>query len=141
MPPTLPKNGARSLVVERALEEGVRKASASPLEDEVTVHLEAQQERMLGELCTAFGLSTRSVLNAALRYALREASERGQALHRIREYPRKTGSLAVRFELTAETRSLVREADAAEHVAGGTVAGLKLLHGRTLKAAPKRKSS
>ncbi len=127
------KNGTPTAVIDRAMAAGLQQASAGASEFEIEAPLTGEQEEMLLALCNVFGLSARAMLNAALRYALYFAAEQGAKVQSLREYPKRLQGRVTRFALTAETLSRVREAEAVERVAACTVAGLKLLHARTMK--------
>ena len=64
------KNGAGNAVIDRALNAGLAQAAASGRDAEAEVLLAPAEEKKVTELCDVFGLSARSVLNAALRYEM-----------------------------------------------------------------------
>jgi hypothetical protein len=120
--------------VDRALRLGQEQAATPlPQQGQVAVRLSAGQEKMLMSLCHLLGLSARSLLNAALRYAVHAAKYQRVEVSKLKEFPRRLSGREVSFELTAETASQLGGTSAAESLPGSTVAGLKLLHDRILK--------
>ncbi len=132
------KNQATNAIVDRALQVGLLQAEQPGEEDAVVLQLPASQERSVVELCQLLGLSARSVLNAALRYALHQAAVRGVSATELREFPKQMTGRLERFALTAETLVKARQADMLDHLPGCTLAGLKLLHGKLLKTKVSR---
>jgi hypothetical protein len=85
------------------------------------------------ELCSVLGLSARSVFNAAIRYALHCARLRGVSPAKLKEFPKRLAGRSAVFVLTAETLVKVRDAQMQDQVPACALAGVKLLHDRTLK--------
>ncbi len=127
------KNGAADGVIDRALNVGFAQAAKGGGEVEVELRLDAGQERMVLELCSVFGLSVRTLLNAALRYALYLAEARGAHPTRLREFPKRQVGQVVKFVVAPEALTKLREGGLLDNLAGCAVAGVKLLHAKTLK--------
>lgn len=127
------KNKGTNAIIDRALRVGLRQAAQPEKEDTVVLHLTAAQEQMVVELCQLLGLSARSVLNAALRYALQQAAVRGVPATRLREFPKQVAGRSETFALTADTLAKACQADMLNHLPECTLAGLTLLHGKLLK--------
>jgi hypothetical protein len=127
------KNDTGGAVIDRALNAGLALAAASARDADAEVLLTPAQEKMVTELCDVLGLSARSVLNAAVRYALYYARVQRVEPHRLKEFPKRSEGRVVSFALTAETLARLREANLVEQLPGCAVAGVKLLHERTLK--------
>ena len=85
------KNGAGGAVIDRALNAGLALAAASGRDADVEVLLTPAHEKMVTELCDVLGLSARSVLNAAVRYALHYA--RSQRVAWRRASPASSGAI------------------------------------------------
>ena len=128
------KKPANGTAVAQAVEAGLQQASGPELDFEVRLLLNKAQRNMVLELCNVLGLSARSVLNAALRYALYRAERSEKQVPELAEFPRRLSGEEVRFELTAETFAKAREADLRD-VARGTVTGIKLLHASVLEVS------
>jgi hypothetical protein len=126
------KKPANGTVIAQALEAGLQQASRTDLDFEVRLLLNKAQRNMVLELCNVLGLSARSLLNAALRYALHRAERSEKQVTEFAEFPRRLSGEEVLFELTAETFAKAREADLHD-VARGTVTGIKLLHASVLE--------
>jgi hypothetical protein len=126
------KNGSTATVIDRALKIGWEQASGSDGDNDVELKLTVELEQMVLALCTVFGLSVRATLNACLRYGLHWATAQGVSIQSLREYPKRLNGEVTRFAVTAETLGKVREAHMLEQMPACTVAGIKLLHGRTL---------
>jgi len=133
MPTNGRKNGTGSVLVDRALNAGLLQAAEGGGEVEAQLKLNASQEKMVAQLCTVLGLSARAVFNAALRYTLYTSRIRKVAPAALKEFPRRLNGRLVKFLLTAETLSQLRQAGMLEHLAGCAVAGIRLLYERTLK--------
>jgi hypothetical protein len=126
------KNGTGSAVIERALNAGLAQAALGR-EVEAEVMLTAAHEKAVTELCSVLGLSARSVLNAALRYALHSARARKVPPSRLKEFPRRLEGRVTSFALTAETLAQLRDAEVLDQLPACAVAGLTLLRDRLLK--------
>ncbi len=97
------KTKVTNAIVDRALRVGMLQAAQSGEEDTVVLQLPASQVRSVVELCQLLGLSARSVLNAAIRYALHLAAVRGVPATKLREFPKQMAGRSETFALTAET--------------------------------------
>jgi hypothetical protein len=129
-------NGRKSRangVIDRAIEIGLAEAAKSDGEAEAELRLTNAQEQLVLELCNVFGLSVRSALNAAVRYALYCAQLRGVPPTQLREFPKRLEGREVTFLLTHETQAKLEEAAMVDQLPGCAIAGIKLLHGKTLK--------
>lgn len=127
------KNGAGSAVIDRALNAGLAQAAALGRDAEAEVMLTPAHEKMVTQLCSVLGLSARSVLNAALRYALHYARARKVPPSRLKEFPKRLEGNVTSFALTAETLAQLREAGLLDQLPACAVAGVRLLHDRVLK--------
>jgi hypothetical protein len=129
----LKKNGTGNPVIDRALALGLKQSQEGEREFEVELRLTAAQRNLVLELCNLFGLSARSLLNAALRYALFYAEARAVDLAALPEYPRRLTGNPAKYALTAETLGKAREADVLDRLPAATLTGIKLLQDRVLK--------
>jgi len=127
------KHGTIDGVIDRGLKVGLRQAANTVADDEVKLRLTAGQEQLLMELCNVLGLSVRSTLNAALRYALHFAEVRGVSPADLKEFPKQMSGREDVFALTAEARAKARQAGVLERLPECTLMGIKLLHGKILK--------
>jgi len=132
------KNGPTDGVIDRGLKVGLRQAAKTVADDEVKLKLTDAQEQALMELCNVLGLSVRSTLNAALRYALHVAEVRGVSLEGLKEFPKHMAGREDVFALTAEALAKARKAGVLERLPECTLTGIKLLHGKILKIKAER---
>jgi hypothetical protein len=130
-----PTNGA---VIDHALAVGLQQAAQPEPDFSVRLPLTQAQRGMVLELCSVLGLSARSLLNAALSYALHRAEMLGVPVTQLDEFPRRLTGEETTFELTVETLAKAREAGLLDSLPRATVAGIKLLHGQLLAVAPER---
>ncbi|MCI0459087.1 MAG: hypothetical protein L0Z62_19190 [Gemmataceae bacterium] len=126
-------NGMQNATTDRALSVGQAQAAVEAPEAAVELRLSPKQQKRVTALCNVLGLSVRSVLNAAVRYAVYYAHARGLAPAQLKEYPKRLDGQRVSFALTAETAAQVRAADLLDQVPQCAVAGIQLLHARTLE--------
>jgi hypothetical protein len=125
MPPNGRKNSA---VIDRAMQLGAQQAASAEPDAAIRIRLTPTHLEMVKTLCGILGLSVRSVLNVAARYAVYAAQSRGVAPTSLREFPRRLEGTEIEFAPTGETLAKLREVEMLDNLNQCAVAGLKLLH-------------
>ncbi len=125
-------NPTKDALLEREISEVVQQVNKAP-KVENTIRVTEEQEEIVKKICAALGLSLRTILNSAIKYALFYAKAKGVPLYELEEYPKSLGVRPLKLMVTAETSAKLKEFDMTEKLNECAVTGIQLLYKGLIK--------
>jgi hypothetical protein len=125
-------NLPKDALMEREIFEVIQQANEAPRVENI-IRVTEEQEEIVKKLCVALGLSLKTIVNSAIKYALFYAKAKGVPLYELEEYPKSLGVRPLKVMVTAETSEKLKESGMTEKLIECAVTGIQLLYKGLIK--------
>ncbi len=127
--------------VAQALASGRERDGTDFSELSQVLHFSSQHLEKIDSLMRRLGVSRRTIINMAIKYAVEVAHEvNPDALLAVKGFPRQVGNNAIRHEITADVRSLIEMHDIGKYCNQFAIFGLNKLHAKLARKPALRRN-